>query len=317
MKPLLIYAGGRLLANLPSLFILSVFLFSLVRMVPGDPAAILLGDVQAEGELERLRAELGLDSPLPVQYALWLGNILQGDLGHSFLTGQAVLEAIVDHFAVTLQVVGIAFVIAVAIAVPAGMAAARHQNRAPDTAIVGAATLMVSVPSFWVAMLLSLVFAAHLGWLPALGYVPLSAGIADWARHIVMPVTALVFVDTAILTRLMRASTIEVLSQDYIAYARAKGLAPPTVLWRHTLRNALSPVLTMMGLILGSLLSGAAVIETMFGLPGLGRLLVDAIYARDYPLIQGTLMFIVVIYMGVNLLVDLLYPLLDPRVALK
>jgi peptide/nickel transport system permease protein len=311
------YPLRRLLGSVPSIMILTVFIFLLIRMVPGDPAAILIADVNSPEDLARVRAELGLDAPMVVQYALWLKHLAAGDFGTSFVTGQPVLGAIVRHFGITLQIVLPAFFIAALIAVPAGMTAARRQNTKADSLIVGAATLFLSVPSFWVAMMLILIFAAGLGWFPALGFISVWESPQEWLRHSVLPVAALVCVETAILTRLMRASTIEVLSQDYVANARAKGLPEGLVLRRHVLRNALSPTVTMMGLILGSLLSGTAVIETLFGIPGLGRLLVDSIYARDYPVLQGCLMFIVILYVAVNLLVDLVYPLLDPKVKLQ
>ncbi|MFC3052914.1 ABC transporter permease [Kordiimonas pumila] len=313
----MMYALKRLIASLPTLLILSVFVFALIRMVPGDPAAVLVGDIENSAELERVREEMGLNKPLPVQYLIWLENVAAGNLGTSFMTDQPVTDAIIKHFAITAQIVSIAFLIAGCISIPAGVYAARYQNTQVDTIITGAATFFLSVPSFWVGMILILIFAATLGWMPALGFVPFTNNPLEWARHISLPVLALVFVETAILTRLMRASTLEVLSQDYISYARAKGLPEKTIIIRHALKNALSPTITMLGLIFGSLLSGTAVIETIFGLPGLGRLLVDAIYARDYPVIQGTLLFIVLIYMAVNLIVDLIYPLLDPRVKMQ
>tara|TARA_B100001939_G_scaffold300374_1_gene276291 strand:+ start:3283 stop:4230 length:948 start_codon:yes stop_codon:yes gene_type:complete len=311
------YVVRRLVAGIPTLLIISVFIFALLRLVPGDPATVLLGDLASGIELERIRAEMGLDKPLPVQYLIWLKSVLSGDLGRSFMTGEAVLPALMDRFSVTVQVVGLAFVIASCLAIPAGVMAARFQNKRLDFVLVALATLFLSVPSFWVGILLILFFGVELGWLPTLGFVEFSQSPVEWLMHIVMPVTALVFVETAILTRLMRASTIEVLGQDYITYARAKGLPETIVLWRHTLKNALAPTLTMLGLILGSLLSGTAVIETVFGLPGLGRFLIDAIYARDYPVIQGALLLIVVIYITINIFIDLLYPLVDPRVKTR
>lgn len=304
----------RLLASIPTLLIISAFIFILLRMVPGDPASLLIGDLANSAELERIRSQMGLDQPIPLQYLIWLKTVLSGDLGTSFMTGEPVLQAMLDRFSVTAQVVGIAFLLAALIAIPAGVVAASHQNGRIDLAFVSLATLALSVPSFWVGILLILLFGVELGWLPTLGFVEFSQGPMEWLMHIIMPVASLVFVETAILTRLMRASTIEVLNQEYITYARSKGLSERIILWRHTLKNAFSPTLTMLGLILGSLLSGTAVIETVFGLPGLGRFLIDAIYARDYPVIQGTLLFIVVIYIVINIVVDLLYPLVDPRV---
>lgn len=307
----------RLLASLPTLLVTSVFIFALLRMVPGDPAALLAGDAANSADLARIRAEMGLDAPLPLQYLAWLGSVLGGDLGRSFMTGEAVLPALFERFFVTFQVVLLAFLLSIAVAIPAGLFAAWRQNRRSDLAIVMLATLCLSVPSFWMGILLIMLFGVQLGWLPTLGFVAFGQSPGEWLMHIILPTAALVFVEMAVLTRLMRASTIEVLSQDYITYARSKGLPESIVLRRHALKNALSPTLTMLGLILGSLLSGTVVIETIFGLPGLGRFLIDAIYARDYPVIQGTLLFIVVIYTLVNVLVDVLYPLLDPRVQLR
>lgn len=313
----MIYVLKRLIATIPSLLILSIFIFGLIRMVPGDPAAIILGDTADNSELINIRAEMGLDKPIVVQYSIWLKRTLSGDLGKSYITKQDVGEAISSHFSITAQIVLIAFIIAALISIPAGIMAAHHHNGKADGFITGTATFFLSVPSFWGAMILVLIFSEQLGWLPALGFVTFSENPYEWMRHIILPVSALVFVETAILTRLMRASTLEVLSQDYVAYAQAKGISQHTILTRHVLKNALSPTVTMLGLILGSLLSGTAVIETIFGIPGLGRLLVDAIYARDYPLIQGCLLFIVLIYTAVNLIVDLIYPLLDPRIKIK
>lgn len=314
MGALLVRRGGAILATL---LLVSVMVFALLRLVPGDPAALILGDTGDSARVAQVRAEMGLDRPLPVQYLVWLGHVIRGDLGESFMTQEAVAPALVRHFLVTLQVVGLAFVASVAIAIPAGLIAGWKRNTRIDLGIVTTATLFVSVPSFWVGLLLALVFGAGLGWLPALGFVPLGESPVEWGRHVLLPVTALVFVETGVLIRLMRANTIEVLNQDYIAYARAKGVSEMEILRRHVLKNALAPTLPMLGLILSSLLSGTAVIETVFGIPGLGRFLVDAIYARDYPVIQGVLLFVVLVYALVNLAVDLLHPLLDPRIRLR
>jgi peptide/nickel transport system permease protein len=308
------YALIRIAASLPTLLLVSCLVFCLLRLMSGDPAALLVGDLASGEELQRVRAQLGLDLPLPVQYLAWLRTVLTGDFGTSLMTGEPVLEALLRRFAVTAQIVLPAFVLATLVAMPAGITAARHQGDGTDSTIVLLATLFVSMPSFWIGMLLILLFGVELGWLPTLGFVPLGNGIGAWAEHAVLPIASLVFLETAILTRLIRASTIEVLRQEYIDYARSKGLSERTVVLRHVLRNVLSPTVTMLGLVLGSLLSSTAVTETLFGLPGLGSFLVEAIYARDYPTIQGTLLFVVVLYTAINIGVDLLYPLLDPRV---
>lgn len=310
-------AGRRLLLSLPALWLTSVFIFAILRLIPGDPAVLLVGDVANTQQIAQVRAQMGLDRPLPTQYLLWLKHVAQGDLGTSLTTQEPVLDVLLQRFSVTVQVVVIAFVIAALLAIPIGVIAARKHGSAFDFAVVLATGLLMSVPSFWSSLLLVLVFGVVLGWLPSLGFVSIAHDPGEWLRHAILPVCALVFVELAVLTRLVRASAIEVLAQDYVTYARAKGLPETVILVRHTLRNALAPAVTMMGLILGSLLSGTVAVETVFGIPGLGRFLVDAIYARDYPVIQGTLLFVVVVYALVNLVVDLIYPLLDPRVRLS
>lgn len=307
----------RLLAAIPTLLIVSVIVFGLMRLAPGDPAALMVGDLGDTERVERVREEMGLNESLPVQYFIWLSHVVRGDLGQSFMTQQPVLGDIIRHFLVTLQVVGLAFVIAAVVAALAGLVAGARRNTRLDLAIVAASTVLVSVPSFWVGMLLILLFSVTLGWTPAAGFVGLTENPTEWLRHIILPVTALVCVEVGVLTRLMRASTIEVMNQDYIDFARSKRLKERRVLMDHVLRNALAPILPMLGLILSSLLSGTAVIETVFGIPGLGRFLVDAIYARDYPVIQGVLLFVVLIYVLVNLIVDLAQAALDPRLRLS
>ncbi|GIL39120.1 ABC transporter permease [Roseiterribacter gracilis] len=307
----------RLAGSLPTLLLVSLLVFCLLRLMSGDPAALLVGDLASAEELQRVRAQLGLDQPLPLQYLAWLNTVLHGNLGVSLMTDQPVLPTLLHRFGVTAQIVLPAFVIAAMLAVPAGILAARLQGRAADSAIVLLATLTISMPSFWIGMLLILLFGVELGWLPTMGFAPISNGFTVWAEHAVMPITTLALIETAILVRLIRASAIEVLRQDYVDYARAKGLGERTILLRHVLRNVLSPTVTMLGLILGSLLSGTTVTETLFGIPGLGSFLVEAIYARDYPTIQGTLLFVILLYTAINLAIDLLYPLIDPRVRLR
>lgn len=307
----------RLLAAIPTLLIVSIFVFGLLRLAPGDPAALIVGDLGDSARVERVREEMGLNKPLPVQYLIWLSHVVRGDFGQSFMTQQPVLDEIIRHFSVTLQVVGIAFVVSALIAILAGLIAAARRNSPIDLGIVSAATLLVSVPSFWVGMLLILLFGVTLGWTPTMGFVSITESPGEWLLHIILPVATLVCVEVGVLTRLMRSNTIEVLNQDYVDYARSKGLSETRILFGHVLRNAIAPTLPMLGLILSSLLSGTAVIETVFGIPGLGRFLVDAIYARDYPVIQGVLLFVVLIYTLVNLAVDIIQPLLDPRMRVQ
>ena len=308
------YLLRRLGTAIPTLLLVAAGVFFLLRLVPGDPALLILGDAATPETLADLRESLGLDRPLPVQFALWLERVAAGDLGRSITNGEAVLPLILDRFAVTAPIVLLAVGLASLIAVPLGLLAAWKQDSLGDLAAVAGATLLLSIPSFWLGLILLLVFGLWLGWVPVVGYVPFAEDFSQALLFIVLPVATLTLVECGVLIRMSRAATIEVLRLDYIAHARAKGLPESRVLLRHALPNAFAPTLTLIGIILGNLLGGIAVIETVFTLPGLGRLLVDAIFARDYPVVQGVMLFIAAIYVGVNLLVDLLYPVFDPRV---
>ena len=313
---MLAYALKRCLLAIPTLFIVALVVFVLMRVVPGDPASMLLGEVDSPEILEQMRRDLGLHLPYHEQFLVWLANMASGDFGQSIMTREPVLEGMFRRFGVTAQVVVLAVLLAALIAVPAGMLAAWKQNTSLDTTVVLATIVCLSVPSFWAGLMLILIFGVSLGWLPTVGYVSVFDDPGRGLLYLIMPVTALVFVEMATVARMARSSTIEVLRLEYITHARAKGLSEFAVLTRHAFRNAFAPTMTILGLIIGSLLGGAAVIESVFSLPGLGRYLVDAIYARDYPVVQGALLLVAVIYVVVNLIVDLLYPILDPRVRL-
>lgn len=305
----------RIATALPTLLIVSVCVFALIRSVPGDPVLVMLGDMAKPAQIEAMRRSLGLDQPIPLQFIHWLGGILQGDLGNSIINGLPVLGVMLDRFQVTASIVVAAVLLAALIAVPAGLLAAWKQDSLADVAVVGGSTLLLSIPSFWLGLLMLLLFGQKLGWLPIVGYVAFREDPLSALVYVIMPIATLALVEMGFIARMARASMIEVLRLEYITHARAKGLPESTVLWRHAFRNAFAPTWTVIGLILGNLLGGAAVIETVFSIPGLGRLLVDAIYARDYPLVQGCLLLIAGIYVVINLVVDLLYPLFDPRVA--
>ena len=315
MKSLLAYIGRRLLWSIPTLLLVAVVVFVMVRLIPGDPAQLILGDSATPDQLAGLRTQFGLDRPVPVQFVLWLEHALSGDLGHSITDGRAVLPLLIERFQVSATIVLVAVFIAVLLAVPAGLIAAWKQNSLTDMAIVTGATLMLSIPSFWLGLVFLLIFGLKLGWLPVVGYVPFSESPAQAALYVVLPIATLALIEMGVLTRLARASAIEVLRLEYVMHARAKGLSEMRVLLRHVLPNAFAPTWTMIGLILGHLLGGIAVLETVFTLPGLGRLLVDSIFARDYPVVQGCLLFTALIYVLLNLVIDLCYPLFDPRVA--
>ncbi|MGQ8632045.1 ABC transporter permease [Agrobacterium sp. DKPNP3] len=309
------FALSRLLSAIPTLFIVSVAVFGLVRLIPGDPASLMLGDLADPDTLAAARKSMGLDQPVPLQFVIWLGNVIQGDLGHSVLNGQPVLELVLQRFSTSAWMVLIAVALSVLIAVPLGMAAAWKQNGSLDLVIVAMSTLLLSVPTFWLGLMILLGFGLKLGWLPVLGYVSVTEDAAAGLIYLIMPVATLVLHEVGIIVRMARASTLDVLRLDYIIHARAKGLSEWAVLMRHAARNAFGPTWTLIGLILGNLLGGVAVVETVFTIPGLGRLIVDSIYARDYAVVQGCLLFVAVTYLLVNLLVDLLYPLFDPRVT--
>ena len=314
---MLAYICKRLLLTLPTLLLVSVGVFLLIRLIPGDPALVLLGNDADAASLAGVRADLGLDRPLPVQFLTWLEHAVQGDLGRSIVSGEPVGTLILSHFGLTATVVLVAVTLATLIAIAAGLIAAWRQDSLTDLAVVGAATVVLSVPSFWLGLVLLLLFGVKLGWLPFVGYVPFSESAAQAALFLVMPVLTLTITESGVLTRMMRASSIDVLHLDYVTHARAKGLSEATVLSRHVFPNAFAPTLTLVGLTLGHLLGGVAVIETVFTLPGLGRLMVDAVLSRDYPVVQGCLLFTAVVYVVVNLLVDLCYPIFDPRVTAR
>lgn len=305
----------RIATSIPTLLIVSATVFLLMRLIPGDPATLMLGDLAQPGQVEAMRREMGLDRPIAVQFLIWMGNVLTGDFGQSIATRQDVLPLILDRFSVSATIVLVAVFFAALIAVPAGMFAAWRQDRFGDIAVIAISTLLLSIPSFWMGLMLLLVFGLQLGWLPIVGYVPFSHDFTGALLYIIMPVITLVLVESGSITRMARASTIEVARLDYITHARAKGLSESAVMWKHAFKNAFAPTWTLIGLILGSLLANIAVIETVFTIPGLGRLLIDGIYARDYPVVQGCMLFIAFIYVVVNLVVDLVYPLLDPRVT--
>ncbi|HEX2889821.1 ABC transporter permease [Vineibacter terrae] len=311
---MLSYVLRRLAFTIPTLLLVAMAVFTLVRLIPGDPVQLMLGDAADPAQVAEMRRALGLEEPLPVQFMLWLGKVAVGDLGKSISNGLPVLPLMIERFQVSGLIVLVAVFFAALLAVPAGLLAAWRQNQPLDLAIVAGATMLLSIPTFWLGLLLLLLFGLKLGWLPVVGYVPFSENFGQALLYIVLPIVTLTMVEIGVMTRMSRAAAIDVLRLDYVTHARAKGLPERRVLMRHVLPNAFAPTWTLIGLILGHLLGGIAVLETVFTLPGLGRLLVDSIFARDYPVVQGCLLFTALIYVLVNLVVDLCYPLFDPRV---
>ncbi len=308
------YILRRLLALLPVLLIVATVGFFLIYLTPGDPAAVMLGPDATQDDLQNLRTIMGLDRPLLVQLFLWYGRTLRGDLGDSIFLHRPVLQAIIERLEPTVLLTLMALTVAVAIGLPAGVAAAVRRNSWVDQASMGVALLGVSVPGFWLGLNLILVFSVYLGLFPVAGYVPVGESLAGAIRSLVLPAVTLGFGGSAFIARMTRSSMLEVLGQDYIRTAWAKGNQERRVIARHALRNAMIPTVTVIGLALGGLLAGAIVTETVFALPGVGRLVISSVQRRDYPVIQGVLMFIASIYVLVNLLIDLLYVYLDPRV---
>jgi peptide/nickel transport system permease protein len=309
------FALTRIAMALPTLLIVAVSVFVLIRLIPGDPAQLMLGDLATPASLADLRARLGLDQSMPVQFGIWFGNVLGGDFGQSISSQQAVLPLILQRFWVSAQIVLVAVLLASCVAVPAGVIAAWKQDSPLDLGLVASATLLLSIPTFWLGLLLLLFFGLKLEWLPVVGYVSIAEDPWAGILYLVMPILTLFLHEIGVILRMARASTLEVLRLDYITHARAKGLSESAVLWRHAFKNAFGPTWTLIGLVLGNLLGGIAVVETVFTIPGLGRLLVDAIFARDYPVIQGCMLFVAFTYVLVNLVIDLCYPVFDPRVT--
>ncbi len=308
------YAAGRILAALPVLLLVSVLSFGIVWIVPGDVASEMAGPTATAEELARLRERLGLTRPWHEQLIGWYGALARGDLGESILLRQGVAAAIVERLPVTLGLTFLALFIAMVVGTALGVLAAVRAGGGADRAAMGAALIGFSVPDFWLGLVFVYVFAVQLAWLPTGGYVAFGQDPLGWARSMVLPAATLALSQIGLFARMTRAAMLEVLRQDYVRTARAKGMPGWVVVVRHALRNALIPVVTVAGIACGVLLGGTVVIESVFSLPGVGRLIVGAIQRRDYPVIQGGLLLTATIFVVVNLLVDLLYAWLDPRI---
>jgi peptide/nickel transport system permease protein len=308
------YIARRVIATIPVMGVVALFVFSLLYIAPGDPAAVIAGDQASPADVERIRQNLGLDRPFLIRFGEWLWQILHGDLGTSIFTNLPVTTMIAQRFEPTLSLMAITLCFAVAVAVPIGVLAAWKSGTWIDRIIMAFAVFGFSVPVFVIAYLLAFVFALELEWLPVQGYTPLSEGIWPWFEHLILPAIALGCVYIALIARITRAAMLEVLQQDYIRTARAKGVGQRGILFVHALKNASVPIVTVIGIGIALLIGGAVVTESVFAIPGLGRLTVDAILRRDYPLIQGVVLLFSFIYVLVNLAIDLLYTLLDPRI---
>jgi peptide/nickel transport system permease protein len=311
---MLAFIARRLVATIPVLLFVAVFVFMLLRLTPGDPAAVIAGDNATADQVDAIRAKLGLDEPLWTQFYIWAGKMFAGDFGESFFFKKTVAELITQRIEPTLMLALCAIILAVALAVPLGVLAAAKQGSWLDRVVMGFSVAGFSVPVFVIGYLLIYVFAIVLGWLPVQGYRRLSEGFGEFIVRMILPSITLAVVYIALISRITRASVIETLGEDYIRTARAKGLPGHTVLLRHALRNAAVPIITIIGIGVALLIGGAIITESVYNIPGIGRLTVDAVLARDFPVIQIVIMMFSFVYVLINLVIDLAYSLLDPRI---
>jgi peptide/nickel transport system permease protein len=311
---MLSYVIRRIVATVPVMAVVALFVFSLLYIAPGDPAAIIAGDQATPADVERIRQSLGLDRPFLIRFSEWVWQILHGDLGTSIFTNLPVSAMIAQRIEPTLSLMLVTLIFAVFVAVPIGVVAAWKADTLIDRVIMVIAVLGFSVPVFVVAYVLAYVFALELDWLPVQGYTPLREGLSPWLENLILPAVALGFVYIAFIARVTRATMLDVLQQDYIRTARAKGMGESGILFLHALKNAAVPIVTVIGIGIALLIGGAVVTETVFAIPGVGRLTVDAILRRDYPVIQGIVLLFSFVYVLVNLGIDLLYTVLDPRI---
>lgn len=313
---MLSYIFKRILSLIPVLFVVFTVVFLIIHIAPGDPASMMLGQEATQQQVEDLRDQLGLNEPLYKQYFEYIAQAVQGDLGVSYFTDEPVIKAIVSHIGPTAVLALIAEIVALVIAIPLGVLAAKFRGTIWDQTFMGFSLLGISIPSFILGIFFMLIFAVNLEWLPAAGYEPITSGPWNYLKHLIMPAIALGTMQAALIARMSRASTLEVLGEDFIKAARAKGTKEFFVILKHAFKNAILPILTVVGQSLGGLITGAVVTETIFNIPGIGQLMINSIDRRDLTTIQGTILFVTIAFVAVNLFVDLLYGALDPRVRL-
>ena len=311
---MLVYVLRRLLHMIPVMLIVSLISFAIMRFVPGDPALLIAGSEASDAQVNALRTQLGLDKPVLQQLFDWYGGLFRGDLGQSILLGRGVTEAMLERLPVSGSLALYALVLTIVFGLAGGLVAALRNNSWIDQACMTLALLGVSVPNFWLGLMLIILFSVHLGWLPTGGYVPFTEDFLSWLRTATLPAISLALMQVGLLARMTRSTMVETLGQDYIRTAQAKGLPESVVVGKHALANVMIPIVTVIGIIFSLLVSGAVVIESVFSIPGVGRLVANGILRRDYPLIQGSLLITTAILLLINLLVDVLYAYLDPRV---
>ncbi|MGQ2901560.1 ABC transporter permease [Neoaquamicrobium sediminum] len=308
------YVIKRVLATIPVMTMVAVVVFAMLRLTPGDPAAILAGDDASGAQLEQIRRTMGLDQPILTQLFVWLKQLLQGDLGVSLISGTPVVSMIGSRVAPTISLALATIVLTIIVAVPMGVVAARRPGKLLDRTVMTFSVMGFSIPTFVIGYLLIYLLSLKLGWFPVQGYSPIEKGIWPFLHRLVLPTIALSGIYVALVARITRSSVIDVMGEDYIRTARAKGARESTVLLRHALRNAAVPIVTVIGIGVASLITGVVVTESVFNLPGLGRLVVEAVLARDYPVIQGLILLFSFTYVLINLTVDILYTVFDPRI---
>ncbi len=306
--------GLRLGQAVPVILIVAVLTFLLMHLLPGDPASVIAGPEAGPEAVERIRRDLGLDRPIHEQLLVWLANLARGDFGRSIVLNQSVLVAISERLPVTLSLAFVSLIITMPSGIVLGVLAAKFRNTWIDSGVMFLALIGVSVPGFWISILSVLLFSVTLGWLPSSGYSPLALGVWPWLLGLIQPAAMLALFQIGFLARMARSATLDVLDQDYIRTARAKGVSEWRTIAKHAFRNTLIPVVTVTGIILSLLIGGSVVIEQVFALPGVGRLIVQAILTRDYPLVQGTLLALAFIFVAINLMIDVIYTWVDPRV---
>ena len=311
------YLRNRCLSAICTLFLLSVFIFAIIHLTPGDPARIMLGADASQEEVDSLTESLGLNDPLIKQYVDWVGKALHGNLGTSYSRNGTVVSEIVNSMEPTVTLAVWAQILTIVLAIPLGVFAAKKKGKTADSSVIAFSLLGISVPSFLLSMLLAILFGVKLQWLPVAGYKTMAdAGLLEHLRYIVLPTISLAMMQAAMLTRMTRASMIDVINNDFIKAAKAKGVSQKNILYKHALKNALIPILTTIGQTFATLVSGAAVVETVFNIPGIGQLIVNSVSKRDYPMIQGIVLVISLIYIVINLIIDVLYGMVDPRIRI-
>lgn len=308
------YIIQRLLSLIPVLLVVSILVFLIVHLTPGNPAYIILGEDSSKESIEQLEKELGLDQPIAIQFVDWVKNMLTGDFGTSIYSSDPVLDMILSHFGPTFSLMAVAVILMLLIAVPTAIFTVIKRNTAVDPLFLSSSLIGVSLPEFWFAMLLVIAFGVTIPIFPVAGYMPFEFGMAEWLHHLFLPAFVLAVVEAGLIARMLRDEMLEAVVQDYTRTARAKGIKESAVIMKHTFRNALIPSVTVIGTSTAGLLGGTVIIETLFTIPGIGQLLIDSIHRRDFPVIQGVVLFTAVIYVIVNLIVDLLYALFDPRI---